>query len=657
MKKLRLLAAPISRLVLASLAIATLAVFAILGTAQPANATLIGFDPGNIMDDTIMAKKDAMTESQIQNFLTAKNPCNDSNLSRLSGYNATQGWLHSTLNGQPFTYYYNLQGGKFLCLSNDSFNGKSAARIIWQAAQEYSINPQVLIVLLQKEQALITDTWPNHVQYRTATGFGCPDTAPCDAQYYGLENQVRRAAALFREVLNGGWTNYPVGNNYIRYNPNASCSGTNVYIHNRATSSLYRYTPYQPNSAALAAGWGSAPPCGAYGNRNFYNYFTDWFGSTKVPYEPFITPRWMVITSDVHKKVPTTGQDTVNDDFIIPAGTQLRFLSKITINGQTYYRTAYDHERGLNQGIPASAVGEIQYQPFETPRWMTFKARTDKLHPTSGNYAGQTVEANLNVRFVEKISINGAWYFRSEYDKANNRNFTVPADSLTEAKYENFKDPRIYHVPQTVAKINPVIGTSSSEQFTQNSYVRFTKKITLGSSTYCQAETDANASSRLAVNCTAIKDLVYTKISNGAPYRWVQLSKNAIKTRPATGKADIHTYQKGLQIQVAQSVVVDGKTFYRTKFDVDNHNDLAFSQDQLEELSFTSMERPRNFKTTEALYKINPITGVKDAYHLQAGRQIAFSSKIEIQGIVYLRSAYDTEYTTILAIPASQLVE
>ena len=50
-----------------------------------------------------------------------------------------------------------------------------------------------------------------------------------------------------------------------------------VYVKNLATSALYRYTPYQPNEGALAAGYGTAP-CGAYGNRNFYAYFEDWFG-------------------------------------------------------------------------------------------------------------------------------------------------------------------------------------------------------------------------------------------------------------------------------------------------------------------------------------------------------------------------------------------
>jgi uncharacterized protein with LGFP repeats len=54
-----------------------------------------------------------------------------------------------------------------------------------------------------------------------------------------------------------------------------------VYIANKATAALYYYTPYQPTQTALDAGYGSSPDhCASYGNRNFFLYFTDWFGST-----------------------------------------------------------------------------------------------------------------------------------------------------------------------------------------------------------------------------------------------------------------------------------------------------------------------------------------------------------------------------------------
>ncbi len=90
-------------------------------------------------------------------------------------------------------------------------------------------------------------------------------------------------------MLDGGWTNYPLGNVYVQYNPDPACGGSTINIRSRATSALYRYTPYQPNAGALANHPGTAP-CGAYGNRNFYSFFTDWFGSTQNSQPPAPNP-------------------------------------------------------------------------------------------------------------------------------------------------------------------------------------------------------------------------------------------------------------------------------------------------------------------------------------------------------------------------------
>ena len=225
------------------------------------------FNPGNIISDGVMSNANAMSVDEIQRFLTSKNACKDTNIAKAKSYPGLK---------------YHIENGHFVCLSEETFeyNGQkqTAAQVIYDAAKDFQINPQVLIVLLEKEQGLITDTWPNHIQYRSATGFGCPDTAECDSKYYGFRNQVRNAASMFRSVLSGGWTNYPVGKNYVQYHPNPNCGGSVINIENRATSALYRYTPYQPNVGALANYPGTSY-CGAYGNRNFYVTFRQWFGS------------------------------------------------------------------------------------------------------------------------------------------------------------------------------------------------------------------------------------------------------------------------------------------------------------------------------------------------------------------------------------------
>jgi hypothetical protein len=165
----------------------------------------------------------------------------------------------------------------------------SAATVIWQAAQLYKINPKVILVTLQKEQGLITREDCPSWRYNTALGYGCPDTAPCDNSAYGFTRQIDYGVWHFRGFYNDGYPTPPTtpGNRYIAYNPNGACGGTTLSIQNRATAALYSYTPYQPNAATLAAPVGQVVNCGAYGNLNFWRYYTDWFGSTTNPHLDF----------------------------------------------------------------------------------------------------------------------------------------------------------------------------------------------------------------------------------------------------------------------------------------------------------------------------------------------------------------------------------
>ncbi len=263
---------------------------------SPSASALTGsqFQAGNIIDDAIFFNSSTMSPQEIQNFLNAKVPVCDTNGTQPI-YGTTRA-LYGASQGQPAPYTclkdYSettpaiTNGGSDLCTQSIPGGLKSAASIIYDTAQACGINPQVLIVLLQKEQSLVTDDWPWTTQYRSATGYGCPDTAPCDAEYYGFFNQVYQAAKAFRRYeANPDSYNYKANrNNTIYYNPNlAGCGSSNVFIENQATANLYIYTPYQPNQAALDNLYGSGDSCSAYGNRNFWRMFNDWFGSTVAP--------------------------------------------------------------------------------------------------------------------------------------------------------------------------------------------------------------------------------------------------------------------------------------------------------------------------------------------------------------------------------------
>lgn len=239
---------------------------AFIKSVNAINPRYNGFSAGDIISDFVMADYSSMSEGDIQSFLKSKNPCNDTDMSKANYYS----W-----------HTYHIENGHYVCMADESFDGESAAHIIWRAAQDYRINPKVLIVLLQKEQGLVTDTWPNSdLQYRSATGYGCPDHGDCNADYYGFRNQIRNAAELFRYILDHGSRFYPVGYNNVLYNPDPGCGSSTVYVANRATAALYQYTPYQPNDAVLNSTHGQTASCGAYGNLNFYFYYTEWFGDT-----------------------------------------------------------------------------------------------------------------------------------------------------------------------------------------------------------------------------------------------------------------------------------------------------------------------------------------------------------------------------------------
>ena len=123
------------------------AVFAFLATSNTENtsATTAGFKPGNIITDYMMSNSNTMSVADIQSFLTRKNPCD------YRDYNKYVSLMNSSA-AKNKGYSWHWENGHFVCLSEERFNGESAAQIIYNAAQDYHINPQVLIVLLEKEQ-------------------------------------------------------------------------------------------------------------------------------------------------------------------------------------------------------------------------------------------------------------------------------------------------------------------------------------------------------------------------------------------------------------------------------------------------------------------------------------------------------------------------
>lgn len=243
-----------------------------------------------IIDDSVFFNPNTMSSQDIQNFLNSKVPTCDTNGTQpiSSGSSQTRAqW--AAANGKPQPPYTCLKdySQNVSSMAADSYCGAitggsmSAATIIKTVAAACNLNPQVILVLLQKEQSLVTDDWPWPIEYQAATGYGCPDTASCDPSFSGFFNQVYYGARQYQQYAkNPQMYNYAAGQTgYVAYNPSSGCGGTNITMSTQATAGLYNYTPYQPNQAALNNLNGSGDSCSAYGNRNFWVYFWNWFGN------------------------------------------------------------------------------------------------------------------------------------------------------------------------------------------------------------------------------------------------------------------------------------------------------------------------------------------------------------------------------------------
>jgi len=100
-----------------------------------------------------------------------------------------------------------------LCSKYDGADDESAAQIIYKVQQACNISAKVILVTLQKEQGLITNSNPTADKLKIAMGYACPDTAPCAAKYFGFYNQIYSAASQFKRYTHPAsnfWASKPV---------------------------------------------------------------------------------------------------------------------------------------------------------------------------------------------------------------------------------------------------------------------------------------------------------------------------------------------------------------------------------------------------------------------------------------------------------------
>lgn len=212
------------------------------------HAAGLTYNPNNIIRDDIFTNSGSMSVQDVQNFLAARGSC-------LANVDVSE-------------------------LGN---TGQSAAQLIVNAAQTNGINPQVLLVTLAKEQSLIDqscaqlDNRQGHTYALThALGYNVPDVLGVGECLYSFTSQMlgnncgpdhymggpasMRWSFDNNKVGPGGSYAFPTAFTVQEYSDRAG--NITITPRSKATAMLYRYTPYA-----------------YYGNYNFFNIYTSYFGN------------------------------------------------------------------------------------------------------------------------------------------------------------------------------------------------------------------------------------------------------------------------------------------------------------------------------------------------------------------------------------------
>ncbi len=232
------------------------------------------FNPNELISDTQFSNKNAFSSAgEIQKFLESKG-------SVLA--NTSADFLPLLKESQSTSLKQTLEDP-----NPNAGKLRSAAELIWDVSQSSGINPQVILVTLNKEQGLITGNFSSERLPRAldfAMGFGCPDYQACGEIYRGFYHQLfggldqegsrylGSAKSLMRSFTtpggrgpfyNGGAAK--TGDTIVLGNTLGGYAGVQaqqtITIRNNATAALYRYTPHVFN-----------------GNYNFFRFFKEWFG-------------------------------------------------------------------------------------------------------------------------------------------------------------------------------------------------------------------------------------------------------------------------------------------------------------------------------------------------------------------------------------------
>lgn len=107
----------------------------------------------------------------------------------------------------------------------------------------------------------------------------------------------------------------------------------------------------------------------------------------------------------------------------------IKFQDYVSINGNTYYRSAYDSRNGTGLVMPISGLSDVTFSDMSIPRLLTNTQDVDILDPSTGQKIG-TLPKDTSRFYDTKISLGGVVYLRSKEDTESKAFRVVKLDYL-----------------------------------------------------------------------------------------------------------------------------------------------------------------------------------------------------------------------------------
>ena len=301
------------------------------------------------------------------------------------------------------------------------------------------------------------------------------------------------------------------------------------------------------------------------------------FSSVVVEYIPTYEP--IDETYFLSEPTPKTNLLT-GDEFggSLDAEMELTFKSRVEIDGVWYYRTAWDHDRDNDYGIPRNKLVKLEYEPLEEHRFLS--QSTTKHNLITDSSLSGTLGAGMRLKFEDRVEVGNTWYYRTAWDESRNNHHGISEDVLTD--YEPLDNPRDMYLNATTPKTDLTTGNTTGPSINAGRVVSFDTKVRIDGTWYLRSEWDSSRNNHLGFPLSQVSDLPsYEPLDNPREMRLdVTTPKTNLLTRSTTGSS----ISTGTVIRFETKVRADGRWYLRSEWDTNRDNHLGFPLSQVNDL-------------------------------------------------------------------------